>query len=862
MQSRLHHGAALFVPAMGMVLSLAWAASWLQASAETDVAQAQESLDVQGAARGLGLELAERSADLLVLAGAHDLRDPAAGAGPLGASAGLVSDLVHLGLTQDRIHRLRLVDASGLEVVRIDFGGGRAEVAPLDRADPHRDPAPTAPRAAQVSVSPVHADPRAGRLQGPAQPIVELTTPILDRRGALRGAALLAVLWAPLQGRLTDAYPGLGRLVLLDDAGHPVTAEPRAGLGAAASLAGDLDEAWPHIGGRWAGGFNLGATRYSFAAVQLDEPPTTSPPRRPWTVVSVAPVAAFTATTRAGLPGLLGLSAFAGLCILIGVLLLLQSRGQHQGAAAQVAALAHHDAVTRLPNRAFFGQLLTKELRRARRHRRQTGLLFVDLDDFKHVNEALGHDVGDELLRAVAARMTELVRGTDALGHSSAPRHAHVLSRLGGDEFVVLLPGVAGPEHCGRVAERLTAGLARPFVIRGAQVVVGASVGVAVAPGDGHDAEELLCSADHAMDEAKRGGKGQHRFFRDAMNDGWAEGVAVERTLRAAIARDELVVHYQPKVELPTGRPTGCEALVRLQGTGRLISPAEFLPVARRAGLLGVLSRQVLRTAVKEARRWPQAGLGALPVAVNLPAEELISDDIVSWVAELLRELDFDPSRLELEITEDQLIRQPEQAAVVLRGLKAIGVRVSIDDFGTGYSSLSYLVRMPVAGIKIDRSFVSELTRSAAGGTMISAIVELANQLGLHVVAEGIETEEQRATLAALGCVEAQGYLFARPLPAGEFRDWVRGESTSPGDCGEDDGERARPQHRGRGEAPSSEPSFGAALGEIRRAGGLPDRGGAGPDPAVRAAAVHAQAGDGRPGRTGGAAASPAGGGR
>ncbi len=862
---RLVHVAALWLPAMGIAAGLAGGAWALHAAAEADLAKRQEVLQVERLASNFEHDLSDISADLLVLAGSHELLALTGSSSSPAASGGLLSDVVTLGLGKESIAQVLILDAGGREVARVDFVGGRPHIAPPERLRAIGDQADVqqvlALAPGQVHISALQPGGPESRPLDPLQLTLRFGTPLATHDGTTRGAVLLKAFWAPLAGHLDRAYSGRGRVILLDRQGRWLHGAPALqSPPEPSSFAAQAPGAWARIDGQPSGAFTLGDSHYSFATVTGDVEVGGSA-GRVWTAVTVVPNLALASQARAGLPGVFTVGAFVAICILIGVVLLLRAWEQRREAERHVADLAYRDVVTRLPNRTSFLQLLEKQLHHVRHGDQRLGLLFVDLDDFKHVNDALGHDAGDELLRAVAARMGSSIRCWEPEPGRGDDREPDLLSRIGGDEFVVLLSRVRDAADCGRVADRIVEALGHPFQVGGARVSIGASIGIAVSPEDGLDGEDLLRSADHAMYEAKRSGKGGRRYFQEAMNDGWAAGLALERTLRSAVERDELVVHYQPKVDVATGRPTGCEALVRLQGSSRLISPDDFLPVAHRAGLLGVLSRQVLRTAMLEAKGWPDFGLPPLSVAVNMPPEELLSEGVVGWLSDLLQELDFDPTRLELEITEDQLIRHPEQAVLVLRGIEALGVRVSIDDFGTGYSSLSYLVRMPVSAIKIDRSFVAELNESPAAITMISAIIELGNRLGLHVIAEGIETEEQRATLDSLGCPEAQGYLFARPLPASEFREWARA-ATSSLVTGESDEERPGSEHGGRREVPSGESALRAPLGEVGARGRLPDGRWEGANPAGGAEALHAEPGHGGAGRPEPEPPPPRGGGR
>ncbi len=409
---------------------------------------------------------------------------------------------------------------------------------------------------------------------------------------------------------------------------------------------------------------------------------------------------------------------------------------------------AYNDPLTCLPNRAHFQQALEEAIR----HAAPFAVLFVDLDQFKHVNDSLGHVAGDQMLREAAARF-ERCLGRDDL-----------LARMGGDEFTLLLPGEGAEDR----AEALLQALVRPVLIEGHELHIAASIGISRFPGDGTDAETLLKHADLAMYHAKEHGRGQWQTFSPALTEAAHERLTLESSLRKAIEREELIVLYQPQVSLRTGEIIGTEALVRWQhGEMGLIAPSRFIPLAEETGLIVPLGEWVLRTACRQAARWAHEGWN-LRQSVNLSARQLGEHNLVLWVEAALKESGLDPHLLDLELTESALVAQGEAAVARLAALRALGVRISLDDFGTGYSSLAYLRRFPLDTLKIDRAFVRELggtTRDARQDqAVVRAIISMAHALNLEVVAEGVETAGQREVLQRLGCDHMQGFLYSQSV--------------------------------------------------------------------------------------------------
>ena len=430
----------------------------------------------------------------------------------------------------------------------------------------------------------------------------------------------------------------------------------------------------------------------------------------------------------------------------------------HRVMEEQLAHQAFHDALTGLANRVLFRERVERALLRAARAREggaaeHVAVVFLDLDDFKAVNDSLGHAEGDRLLEAVAGRLLKATRGCDTV------------ARLGGDEFAVLLDGMAARDDAGAVVQRITSALRAPVALTAKEVTASCSLGLAHAtPGDGPD--ELLRNADVAMYRAKAAGKSRHAVFEPAMHAAVLERVELEADLRRAVERGELTLVYQPLVELATGRLLSFEALVRWHHPRRgLVAPALFVPLAEDTGLIAGVGRWVLRAACAQLAAWAaEPGLADVGVGVNVSGRQIDDPGFVADVAAVLAETGLAPARLTLEITESVIMREPDATLERLHALKALGVRLAIDDFGTGYSSLSYLQRFPVDALKIDKSFVDGVGRGGSDAALARTIVALAEMLRIRSVAEGIERADQRAQLAALGCDVGQGYLFARPL--------------------------------------------------------------------------------------------------
>ncbi len=431
---------------------------------------------------------------------------------------------------------------------------------------------------------------------------------------------------------------------------------------------------------------------------------------------------------------------------------------------AQLEHLAHHDPLTTLPNRTLFQARLAHAINVSRRHGTSLGLLFMDLDGFKNINDSLGHPTGDELLQAIARRLSANLRTADTL------------ARLGGDEFVVLLEDLDGPNEAAVVAQTLLALLRQAFLLSGGQEVFsGASIGISLFPDDAVDATQLVRNADAALYQAKSQGRDTYRFYTEALTRVANERMQLESRLRGALERGEFVIHYQPQIATRDGRLLGAEALVRwLTPEGELVPPARFIPLAEETGLIRPLGEWVLREACAQFRAWFDSGLEPLTLAVNLSSRQIEQRDLVERLKAVLEETGFPAHLLELEITESAIMAQGDQAASVLAALKILGVNLAIDDFGTGYSSLAYLKRFAVDKLKIDRSFIKDIPQDINDVEIAATIIAMAKNLKLKVLAEGVETEEQLAFLQIHDCDAYQGYLYSRPLPAKGFLELWR----------------------------------------------------------------------------------------
>ncbi len=428
--------------------------------------------------------------------------------------------------------------------------------------------------------------------------------------------------------------------------------------------------------------------------------------------------------------------------------------------------LAYYDSLTNLPNRRLFTEQLRLLLKMAKRNDELLGLLFLDLDNFKRINDSLGHIAGDLLLREVAKRLSQCVRASDVIGHYQHGNSSEIdVSRLGGDEFTVVLNRLDSIDSAGAVAQRLLDILVQPMTIQGHELVVTPSIGIAVAPRDAEDVEKLLKAADTAMYHAKGTGKNNFVFYDPKMDEASVERLTLENDLRKAIERNELVLHYQPQVDTTTGSIVGAEALMRWQHPEHgLVPPFKFIPLAEEMGLIGEMGEWGLREACRQMVALQAKGLELPKVSVNVSALQF-NHEFIRRVGQVLKETGMHPKRLELELTEGIMMEGSESVVRSLEELRELGVQLSVDDFGTGYSSLSYLSRFPLDELKIDRSFVIEFDKSAGDAGLVMAIIAMAKSLGLNLVAEGVETHDQYRFLRQHGAGIIQGYLFSKPVP-------------------------------------------------------------------------------------------------
>ncbi len=437
----------------------------------------------------------------------------------------------------------------------------------------------------------------------------------------------------------------------------------------------------------------------------------------------------------------------------------------------QIRFLAYHDSLTGLPNRTMFKEYLERSIAQAKRNQQLHALLFMDVDDFKQVNDTMGHHAGDILLQNVAQRLSQALRGDDfiALGYEQdAPDE--VLARLGGDEFIILLPNIPDSFVPSSVAQRLLDIVSKPIAISGRECHVSASIGITVYPSDGNNAEELIKNADIAMYHAKDKGKNAYQYFENSMNTAALERAELESRLRTALEQNQFELHYQPQIHGVTHEIAGLEALLRWRDPEHgLVSPNDFIPLAEKSGLILPIGEWVFHEACRQARAWQIAGYPVSLISVNVSSVQLARQDVAAIIRQALASTQLDPGCLEIEITESAIMSDPEAAVQVLEEIKSIGVSIALDDFGTGYSSLSYLRKFPIDTLKIDRDFVREIDEKPEDAEIVEAIAAMAHTLCLRVVVEGIERESQLDIVIDRKCDVIQGFLFSRPLPADEI---------------------------------------------------------------------------------------------
>lgn len=430
-----------------------------------------------------------------------------------------------------------------------------------------------------------------------------------------------------------------------------------------------------------------------------------------------------------------------------------------------LARAALHDKATRdpltgLPNRLLFGDRLVQNLAQARRRGEKLAIMFMDLNGFKYVNDTMGHSNGDLLLQQVADRLTSILRDVDTI------------ARMGGDEFTLIQNGLDSVEDAVTVSSKVLSIFNSPFEIDGQEIFMSASIGVSIYPDDGSDAETIVRNADMALHQAKAHGRNTVHLYTSALDDEANRRITIESSLRRSVERGEFVLYYQPKLSIVTGKIVGAEALLRwVHPELGVVMPDQFIPIAEESGLINPIGEWVLHQACRQNKEWQEKGYPAMEIAVNVSARQLRSNDFKAMVERVLQEMSLDPSCLGIELTESTLMQNPDKTIGILRHLKAMGIRIAIDDFGTGYSSLSYLKKLPIDAVKIDKSFVRDVTLDQDDSAIARAVVAMAHSMKLSVVAEGVENLEQLAFLKIIGCDEMQGYFISKPVPSGEFEE-------------------------------------------------------------------------------------------
>jgi diguanylate cyclase (GGDEF)-like protein len=440
---------------------------------------------------------------------------------------------------------------------------------------------------------------------------------------------------------------------------------------------------------------------------------------------------------------------------------------ERKRAEAKIEFLAYHDSLTDLPNRMLFEEFMSRALAHARRHDQLLATLFIDLDCFKHINDTLGHRVGDLLLRAVADRLRKTLRRSDLISRHETDEPSTNIARFGGDEFVLLLSDIRHAQDAAHAARRILDSLSDVIEVEAHRVTISSSIGISLYPMDGEDIDDLVKNADTAMYYAKKLGRNNYQFYGDFIRGAKSDKFMLKRELHTALERKEFILCYQPQLDIHTGKIVGTEALIRWHHPDLgVVYPTEFIPLAEKAGLIVPISEWVLRKACKQNVVWQRSGFPQMRVAVNLSGVLFKDHKVLETITQILNNTGMAPHHLEIELTEGTFLQNPENAAEVLKQLKTIGVRIAIDDFGTGYSSLGSLKHYPVDSIKLDRSFVKDLDKAPDSTAISTAIISMAHSLNLKVVAEGVETKEQLAFLLGQGCDEMQGYLFSPPVPS------------------------------------------------------------------------------------------------
>jgi len=452
----------------------------------------------------------------------------------------------------------------------------------------------------------------------------------------------------------------------------------------------------------------------------------------------------------------------------------------HKKATEEVKYLAYHDTLTNLPNRYMFNDRLERAIAHAERGKQLLAVLFIDLDNFKQINDTIGHRAGDHLLQSVANQLMISMRKTDSISRLStgaSDYSEHVVARVGGDEFIILLTDIKNIQDPAKVAQRILNVLSEPFIIGSQEVFMTASLGIAVYPLDGKDIDTLLINADVAMYQAKNRGRNNFQYYSESMNKFAFERFTIENKLRKAMDQNEFMLFYQPQIDISTGEMIGVEALIRwLQPDLILVKPGEFIPLAEQTGLIIPIGEWVLRTACAQNRVWQKAGLKQMRITVNVSGIQFSQDNFVKTVSGVLSDTGLDPKYLQLELTESSVMKDSQNNIMKLHALQALGIQVAIDDFGTGYSSMNYLKRLPLSTLKIDYSFIKDLATSSVDQAIVNAIVSLAHSFDLKVIAEGVEQRQQLAFLRECGCEGVQGFLICPPINPAGLVDFIKRE--------------------------------------------------------------------------------------
>ncbi len=447
---------------------------------------------------------------------------------------------------------------------------------------------------------------------------------------------------------------------------------------------------------------------------------------------------------------------------------------ERKQAEEQIAYLAYHDSLTGLPNNRLFKDRLSQGLAHARRNGNMLAVMFLDLDRFKLINDTMGHSIGDKLLQGTADRLSEVIRRSDSISLSGSLILNSSVARLGGDEFTIMLEDVESSQAVSRIAERIIRAVSEPIMLDDQEVYTSTSIGIAIYPSDGDDVEVLLKNADAAMYHAKKEGRNNFQFFTESMNELSARQLALENSLRKAIGNHEMILYYQPQVSVASGQLVGLEALIRwIHPEKGIVSPGEFIPVAEETGLIMEIGEWVINEACRQAAEWRDKGYRPIRISINLSARQLKDERLVNIIAANMYDMGLGPEYLAVELTESAIIVEPEMALERLNSIKSMGLKLSLDDFGTGYSSLSYLKRFPIDTLKIDRLFIHNIEVEPENTALVKAIIAMAHGLGMDVVAEGVELQEQLEFLGTYGCDIIQGFLFSKPLPAAEVESML-----------------------------------------------------------------------------------------